>query len=98
MGAFFGDFASMAQKLSFALGAAIENESLYKAGKEKGNGKGKEYLNLSGNIGHNCRKGKQAEYKQNFLAYAIIHISQAPPCYNSSCRGGGLCPHEAHRQ
>lgn len=98
MGAFFGHLASVAQKLSFALGATVENESLHKAGKKKRNSKNKEYLNLSGNISHDCHKGKQAEDKQNFLTCSIIHISQAPPCCSFSYRVGGSHLHEAHRQ
>ena len=89
MGALFRNLASMAQKLSSALGATVENQPLNKAGNKKCNGESKKYLDLGSNKGYNCRKGEQAEDEQNFLAYTIIHISPAPPCYNFSCRGGG---------
>lgn len=88
----------MAHKLSFAFGAAVEDQTLHKACNEKCNGKGEEYLYLGSKICNNCRKGEQAEYKQNLLTYTVIHISQAPPCYSSSCHGGGLRPREAHQQ
>ena len=89
MGALFGNLASMAQKLSFALGATVENETLNKTCNEECNGESEEYLQLCDNIRNNCRESQDAENQKYFLTNAIIHISQAPPCYSSFCRGGG---------
>ena len=44
VGTLFGHLASMAQKLSFALGATVENKPLNKTCNEKCNGESEEYL------------------------------------------------------
>ena len=89
VGALFRHLASMAQKLFFTLGATVENEALNKACNEKCNGEGEEYLHLSGNVCNSRHEGQDAENQKNFLTNAVVHISQAPPCYSFSCRGGG---------